>query len=80
LPPMRGAVTTRFRETHDSFANPHRGVMTHLRAPGSKPPRLPASVTYIRVDWAELEPEEGRYNWKLFDDPIEAWKAQGVHL
>ncbi len=74
------AVTTRYRETFDNFANPHRGLMTQQRLPGPKPPRLPTSITYLRVNWMDLEPEEGNYNWAVFDDCMAAWKPLGVRL
>jgi hypothetical protein len=54
--------------------------MVQQRAPGSQPTRRPTSVTYLRVNWADLEPQEGQYNWSVFDDPIAAWKAQGVRV
>jgi hypothetical protein len=67
------AVTTRFGETQDNFANPHRGLMTQHS-------RLPFSVAYLRVNWADLEPEEAKYNWAVFDGPIEALKPKAVRV
>jgi hypothetical protein len=34
-------------------------------------------VVYLRFDWAEIEPEEGRYDWKLIDDAIAAGQPRG---
>ena len=30
---------------------------------------------YLRMGWAYLEPEEGKYNWDLLDDVIKRWWA-----
>jgi len=35
---------------------------------------------YIRLSWAYLEPEEGNYNWKIIDDIIEKWTANGLKI
>ncbi len=62
-----------FAESTALFANLGQGWMSQMRSPKS-PPRFPCSVVYIRFNWAEVEPEEGQYNWKLIDDVIAAWK------
>src|SRR5512140_1925505 len=38
------------------------------------------STAYLRVPWAFLEPEEGRFNWALFDTPAQRWIAQGKRV
>lgn len=35
------------------------------------------STAYLRVPWAFLEPEEGRFNWSLFDTPARRFGAKG---
>lgn len=67
----------KFREVDTLFANPGQGWMSQQRSPKSEP-RFPCSVVYVRFNWAEAEPEEGHYNWKLIDDVIEAWKPHGA--
>ena len=66
-----------FRETDTLFANPGQGWMSQQRSPRTEP-RFPCSVVYIRFNWAEAEPEEGQFNWKLIDDVIAAWKPRGA--
>jgi hypothetical protein len=61
------------REIDTLFANPGQGWMSQNLHPTGKP-RFPCSVCYLRFDWAEVEPEEGRYDWHLIDDVIAAWK------
>jgi len=72
-------VRLRFREVDTLFANPGQGWMSwrdSLRAES----RFPCSVAYIRFNWADLEPEQGRYNWKPIDGMIEDWKSRGVAI
>jgi hypothetical protein len=38
------------------------------------------SVIYLRVPWSFLEPQEGKYNWTLFDTPAQRWIAQGKKI
>ena len=68
-------VRRQFKETDALFANPGQGWMSQMRKPSGNP-RFPCSVVYIRFNWAEVEPEEKHYNWKLIDDVIEAWKPR----
>ncbi|MEI7908650.1 MAG: DUF4832 domain-containing protein [Verrucomicrobiota bacterium] len=70
-------VSTCFREVDTLFANPGQGWMSQQRAPWNEP-RLPCSVVYIRFDWADAEPEQGRYNWKVIDEVMDAWKPRGA--
>ncbi len=66
-----------FRETDTLFANPGEGWMSQNRTPKGEP-RFPCSVSYIRFHWADVEPAEGTYDWKVIDDAIAAWKSRGA--
>jgi hypothetical protein len=70
-------IHVQFREVDTFFANPGQGWMSQQRSPRSEP-RFPCSVAYIRFNWADAEPEEGSFNWKLLDDVIAAWKPRGA--
>ncbi len=35
------------------------------------------STVYLRLPWAYLEPEEGRFNWAILDTPAQRWIARG---
>ena len=59
----------RFREVDTLFANPGQGWMSQ---------RFPSLVVYLRFDWADVEPEEGHFNWKCVDDAIAACKPHGA--
>jgi hypothetical protein len=71
-------VTTTFKESTETFQNPGKGWMTGKQPPA--PQRFPASVTYFRLNWSDLEPEEGHINWALIDDQIKAWQPHGVRI
>lgn len=68
-----------FREVDTLFANPGQGWMSQQHSPKSEP-RFPCSVVYLRFGWAEAEPAEGQYNWKLLDNAIAAWKPRGAAI
>jgi hypothetical protein len=70
-------VRVRFSEVDTLFANPGQGWMSQQRSPRGEP-RFPCSVVYLRFNWAEAEPEQGHYNWKLIDEVIAAWKPRGA--
>lgn len=70
-----GPVTVRFRETDDVFQNPGKGWMCGASA---KAPRFPCSVVYVRFNWVDAEPEEGRFDWALLDGPLAAARARGA--
>jgi hypothetical protein len=59
----------RFREVDTLFANPGQGWMSQ---------RFPCSVVYLRFNWADVEPEEGHYNWNYIDDAIAACRPRGA--
>lgn len=70
-------LRTEFQEVNTLFANPGQGWMSQQRSPRGEP-RFPCSVVYIRFNWAEVEPEEGQYQWKVIDDVMAAWKPRGA--
>jgi hypothetical protein len=70
-------VEVRFREVDTLLDNPGQGWMSQQRHPDPEP-RFPCSVVYIRFNWADAEPEEGRYHWSLIDDVIGAWQRRGA--
>ncbi|MBO7654585.1 MAG: DUF4832 domain-containing protein [Kiritimatiellae bacterium] len=35
------------------------------------------STVYLRIPWAYLEPEEGRFNWSVLDTPAQRWIERG---
>ena len=35
---------------------------------------------YMRLAWAYLEPEEGRFNWGVIDSIISKWTAKGLNI
>jgi hypothetical protein len=74
-PPFRKT----YAETEDLFRNPGQGWMAFARMPGREP-RLPCSVAYFRLNWEELEPEEGKFSWKPVDEAADAWRKKGARV
>ena len=35
---------------------------------------------YLRIPWAFVEPEEGRFNWPILDTPAQRWIAKGKRV
>jgi Beta-galactosidase len=73
--PRPALVHRTFREVDTLLANPGQGWMSQAHTPKADP-RFPYSVVYIRFNWADIEPEQGKYNWQVIDDVIAAWKPR----
>ena len=76
-------VTVHPVEINDVLYNPGMGL-ADFHFGFDHPPTLeehpPATVAYFRWSWAELEPEEGAYNFALVDRVIAQAKAKGETL
>ena len=76
-------------DTGAALINPGMGWMFHhydnnLRtytvnlAPSDTVPEFPGvSSVYMRLDWSDLEPEEGKFNWSIVDTPMQKWVEAG---
>ena len=90
--PVAEWVTVRPEDTGRALVNPGMGWTLHFYsdAPQNYGSKLEPSDTvddfpglstvYLRVPWAFLEPEEGRFNWALFDTPAQRWIAKGKRV
>jgi len=38
------------------------------------------STVYLRLPWAFVEPEEGKFNWAVLDTPAQRWIARGKRV
>ena len=80
------------QDTGAALVNPEMGwtLMFYSNIPANYGSRLDPSdtvedypglgVVYLRVPWAFLEPEEGRFNWALLDTPAQRWIARGKRV
>lgn len=87
-----GVVTVKPQDSGEALVNPGMGWTLHFYSNlienyGSKLepsdtledwPGL--STIYLRVPWSFLEPNEGRFNWALFDTPSQRWIAKGKRI
>lgn len=57
------------------------GTYTVNLAPTDTVPEFPGvSTVYMRLDWSDLEPEEGEYNWPILDTPMQKWVQAGKRV
>ena len=75
--PAANWVVRQFHEVDTLLANPGQGWMTQSLSPGTSP-RFPCSVVYIRFNWADVEPEPGKFDWQIIDEVLAAWKRRGT--
>jgi hypothetical protein len=71
IPPGNRIVKVQFNETDSLYANPGQGWMST---------RFPSTIKYIRVGWADLEPERGKYDWSVFDNAIAKGSQAGTKI
>ncbi len=85
-------ATVRPVDTGEALVNPGMGWTMHFYsnipknygsklAPSDTLDDFPGlSTVYLRVPWAYLEPEEGKYNWALLDTPAQRWISKGKRI
>jgi len=83
------SVTVNTQDTGLALMNPGMGWTMHFysNVPTNYGSKLsPAdtlddfpglSTVYLRLPWAYLEPEEGKFNWAILDTPAQRWIAKG---
>ncbi len=87
-----GEWTVRLPDTGAALVNPGMGWTLHFYSnvpknygsklnPSDMVEDFPGlSTVYLRLPWAYLEPEEGKYNWAILDTPAQRWIAQGKRI
>lgn len=85
-------VTVRTGDTGAALVNPGMGWTMHFYSnvpanygsslsPADTLDDFPGlSTVYLRLPWAFLEPEEGKYNWAILDTPAQRWIAKGGRI
>ena len=85
-------VTVKTVDTKAALVNPGMGWTMHFYSNiptnyGSKLEPLDTlddfpglSTVYLRIPWAYIEPEEGRFNWAILDTPAQRWIAKGKRI
>lgn len=85
-------VTVTTEDTGEALVNPSMGWTMHFYSnvprnygcrlvPSDTLEDFPgASTIYLRLPWAYLEPEEGRFNWAILDTPAQRWIAKGKRI
>lgn len=90
--PAEQRVTVKTEDTGAALVNPGMGWTMHFysNVPANYGSKLsPAdtlddfpglSTVYLRLPWAYLEPEEGKFNWSMLDTPAQRWIAKGKRI
>lgn len=85
-------VTVKPQDTGAALVNPGMGWTMHFysNVPGNYGSKLAAidtlddfpglSTVYLRLPWAYLEPEEGKYDWAILDTPAQRWISKGRRI
>ena len=68
---------TSFTENIEVFQNPGQGWERFGHNTPSKN-KVNFGAGYMRYMWKQLEPEEGKYNWKPIDDAIASFSKDGL--
>ena len=78
-----------FTDTGEALINPQMGWTMHFysNVPTNYGSKLEpsdsldwfegCSTVFLRIPWAFLEPEEGKFNWAIVDTPAQRWIAKG---
>lgn len=89
---MADVVTVTPEDTGAALVNPAMGWTMHFYsniptnygsklAPSDTLDDFPGlSTVYLRVPWAFVEPEEGKFNWALLDTPAQRWISKGKYV
>lgn len=82
-------MTSRPEDNGLALVNPHMGWTMHFYSnildnygskldPADTLDDFPGlNTVYLRVPWAFVEPEEGRFVWELLDTPAQRWIDKG---
>lgn len=68
-----------YEQTEEVFGNP---LMGYAPCAWYDEVREDVSLLYMDITWAELEPEEGQYDWESIEkeNQISRWRKEGKHL
>lgn len=85
-------VTVKPVDSNAALVNPGMGWTMHFysNVPANYGSKLEPSDTlddfpglstvYLRIPWAYIEPEEGRFNWAILDTPAQRWISKGKKI
>lgn len=75
----RQKTVKEYKESQAAFGNP---LMGYARNAWYDKVSEDISLLYMDITWAELEPEEGVYDWEAIEkkNQLARWKSEGKHL
>lgn len=74
-----GRKTQIYEKTEEIFGNP---LMGYAPCAWEETIGEDISLLYMDITWAELEPEEGKYDWEKIEreNQTDRWREEGKHL
>lgn len=71
--------TKEYEASEEAFGNP---LMGYAPCAWNAEVREDVSLLYMDITWAELEPEEGQYNWDGIEkeNQLDRWRKEGKHI
>ncbi len=71
--------TVKFEVSSKPLVNPGKGWVVYGGSPNGHAQEAldVCSSAYTRFSWAQLEPEEGKFNWDPVDNALDAWNDAG---
>ena len=68
-----------YAASNEVFGNP---LMGYAPCAWNTEVRNDVNLLYMDITWAELEPEEGQYNWERIEkeNQLERWRKEGKHI
>lgn len=85
-------VVVRPQDTGEALVNPDMGWVAYFysNVPSNYGSKLEPSDTlddfpglstvFMRIPWAMIEPEEGKFNWAVLDTPAQRWISKGKRI
>ena len=74
-----GRKTQIYEKTEEIFGNP---LMGYAPCAWEETIGEDISLLYMDITWAELEPEEGKYDWEKIEreNQTDRWREEGKHM
>ena len=88
---QNGSASIKLGDTRELLTNPGMGwnfvyhsnnlnIFANTLRPGDYLDAFPCDIVYFRLGWADVEKQEGVYDWSVIDKAADAWTARGKRI
>ncbi|MBQ7379671.1 MAG: DUF4832 domain-containing protein [Clostridia bacterium] len=88
---QNGSASIKLGDTRELLTNPGMGwnfayhsnnlnIFANTLRPGDYLDAFPCDIVYFRLGWADVEKQEGVYDWSVIDDAADEWVARGKRI